>query len=56
MKDFYSIKEFGELLGISRSTIYRMIKSGKIEVIQTEEKGRIIIPASELEKLKTKKG
>lgn len=49
MKDFYSIKEFCNLLGISRSTCNRWIKSGKLKVIQADKNQRVIIPRESLE-------
>lgn len=54
MKEFYSVKEFCELLGIGRTTLYRWIKAGKIEVLKEnpQGKGRVIIPAAAVEELK----
>lgn len=54
MKDFYSIKEFCELLGISRSTLYRWIRAGRISVISSGDFGKgkkVIIPATALQEL-----
>lgn len=54
MKEFYTVKEFCELVSISRTTLYRMIKSGRIDALKTTEgkNGRVIIPAAEIKKLK----
>jgi excisionase family DNA binding protein len=42
-------KQFGERLGLSRSTLYRLLESGRV---RTFRHGRVIrIPASELTRL-----
>lgn len=55
MKDFYSVKEFCELIGIDRSTLYRWIKAGKIEYIQSTPNGKISIPATVIQELTRRK-
>jgi len=49
IKQFLSIKDACELLGLSRSTLYRLIKDNKIYV--TKIGSRIIIPKPEIEEL-----
>ncbi len=40
----YSVKEFGQAVGIGRSLAYQLVRSGKIKVRQVGD--RLIIPAS----------
>jgi len=49
MKYYLSINETMELIGISRSTIYRLIKTNKIDVTKIGK--RVLIAKSELEDL-----
>ncbi len=49
IKQYLSINETCELLGLSRSTIYRLVKTNKINI--TKIGGRVIIAKSEIEEL-----
>ena len=49
IKQYLSIKETCDLLGLSRSTIYRLIKSNKVTVVRIGK--RVIIPKPEIEEL-----
>ncbi len=48
-KDFYSIAEFGKILGISRIAVYKKIKKGDIKAIQIGKS--YAIPADMLESI-----
>ena len=48
-KEYYSIKESAELIGISRWTIHRLIKKGAIQAAKFGR--RTIIKRAEIEKL-----
>ena len=43
-KEFYSIPEVAEIMGVSITTVRRFIKDGKIESIQRIKRGKHIIP------------
>jgi excisionase family DNA binding protein len=47
---FYSPKEFRDLLGIGRSTLYRLLESGDVRSIRLGPR-LLKIPAGELERL-----
>lgn len=49
MPDFYTVKEFAELIGAHTLTVQRWLKAGKIEGKKFE--GRWRIPKSELDKV-----
>ena len=53
MKDFYTIKEFAGVLGISIRTVYRMIHSKTINAfrIGSAKQGPWRIPHTEINKL-----
>ena len=44
-KEFYLVEELAEKLRVSKMTIYRYIKAGKIEVYKTGKAYRIAKPA-----------
>lgn len=50
-KDFYSVKEFADKLGVSYWTILRAIKNGRINAIQPGSSYRI--PHSEFNRMGT---
>lgn len=51
-KPFYSPKEFGALIGVSRQTVLRWSQDGTINALQKGGKGCLwLIPHSELERL-----
>lgn len=52
-KDFYSVREFAEKLGVSDRTIRRAIYNGRISIIRvgSTEKSAIRIPKSEIDRL-----
>ncbi len=56
MKNTVTIPEFAEALGVSRTTIERMIKNKQIKAVKKNPlAGRtspLLIPASELERVK----
>lgn len=56
MKNTYTTSEFAIVLGLSRDTIERMIKSGKIKAAKRNPFGGktspLMIPASELARAK----
>lgn len=45
----YRINDFGKVIGISRTSIYAMIKRGELQTIKIA--GRTLIPASEVQRL-----
>jgi excisionase family DNA binding protein len=45
----YRINEFCALLGISRTTLYALVKDGKIRMVKIG--GRSLVPASEGQRL-----
>ena len=49
MKEFYSIKDFMELTGISRATAYSLIKE-QVPVVKISKR-RVLIPAWYVRKL-----
>ena len=49
MPEFYTVKEFAELIGTHTLTVQRWLKAGKIDGKKFE--GRWRIPKSELEKV-----
>ena len=49
IKEFFSIKESSMLLGLSRWTLYRLIRNGDLKVSKIGS--RVIVKRSELEKL-----
>jgi len=48
-KQFYTVKEFSQVTGLSKVTIYRRIESGDLPVTRTL--GRCLIPAGFLDKM-----
>lgn len=52
-KDFYSVKEFAEKLGLSARTIRRAISNGRLSVIRigSTERSAIRIPHSEIDRV-----
>jgi excisionase family DNA binding protein len=40
----YTPREVARLLGISRTTVYRLIQSGDIPTVRMGENGRVLIP------------
>ncbi len=56
MKNTITISQFAEALGVSRSTVERMIKQNKIKAVKMNPlAGRtspLLIPAAELERVK----
>lgn len=52
MKDFYSIKEFALLIGVSERTVHRMVKSGRLNAFRVgSSKGSYRIPHTEINRL-----
>lgn len=45
----YRINDFAKAVGISRTSIYQLIKEGKIKPVKIA--GRTLIPASEVQRL-----
>ncbi|MFO1128370.1 MAG: helix-turn-helix domain-containing protein [Rhodospirillales bacterium] len=45
----YSIPEFGAVIGVGRTRLYEMIKSGELRTVKLGK--RRIIPASEIDRL-----
>ena len=50
MMKYVSVTQFAELFGISRQTVWKWIKAGKLKVIRLEKLYRI--PVSEVERIK----
>ena len=48
-REFYSINEFSEILGVSQQHIFNVIKRGEIKKVKVG--GRSLIPISELQRL-----
>jgi excisionase family DNA binding protein len=52
MREYYSVAEFAETLGVSKNTVYQWIYTGAITAVQAKRKGAQRIPASELVRLR----
>ena len=52
MREYYSVAEFAEMLGVSKNTVYQWIYTGAIRSVQAKRKGAQRIPASELVRLR----
>ena len=48
-REFYTVPEFAEMIGVSTQHIWNMLRRGKIKKIKVGE--RSLIPASELQRL-----
>lgn len=46
MQQYYTISQFARALGITNTTVYRWIESGKIKIVEIADKK--MIPAEEL--------
>jgi excisionase family DNA binding protein len=46
-----TVREAAELLGVSRATIYRWIKSGEMPTVRMSATGRVMIPRKPLLKI-----
>ena len=52
-KQMYSVAELARVIGVDTSTVYRWLYQGTLQgTQQTGKKGRWLIPASELERLR----
>lgn len=56
MKEFYTVSEFADMLGITSQTVYQWIYDGLIHSVQIKRKSAHRIPASELERIKSQRG
>lgn len=53
MKDFYTVQEVADTLGVTRQRVYQMIRDGSIRAdVAVVEEPRTVITAKELAKLK----
>ena len=55
MKQYYSVEEFADLLGVSRQTVYQWIYTGAIVSIQAKRKGAQRIPVTELDRMRSQR-
>jgi excisionase family DNA binding protein len=46
MQQYYTISQFARALGITNTTVYRWIESGKIKIVEVA--GKKMIPSEEL--------
>lgn len=50
---YYTVGEFARLLGVDSQTVYRWIRTGKINALQAHRWSALRIPASELDRMST---
>jgi len=51
-KNLFGLRESGEALGVSRSLMRKLIRTGKIRSVRINR--RVLIPAAEVQRLSTK--
>lgn len=50
-QEFYTTKNFAKIVGVSYKAVWSWVNKGKIQSVRAPS-GRILIPRSELEKIK----
>jgi excisionase family DNA binding protein len=50
-KNLFGLRESGETLGVSRSLIKKLVRTGKVRSVRINR--RVLIPASEIQRLAT---
>jgi excisionase family DNA binding protein len=51
-KSLFGLRESGEALGVSRSLIRKLVRTGKLQSVRINR--RVLIPAAEVQRLATK--
>lgn len=54
-EEYYSPKEFGFIMGVHQKTVLRWCRTGDVAATRVGVRGRIRIPTSELQRLRTRR-